>query len=273
MAPASQGMLRFHEINRYEPGQIVVKWVDSALKTEGAVTAAIEAAWAEAAARRGVLLFDGPMCRLERMAPRGEELELCLSRTGYKVFFGTNLSNPALFERFGDGVMGNALGASCVLQSADGWLLLGRRNDTVAYYPDRVHPFAGALEPSQELDVFAEARRELCEETGLTSDEIIALCCLGLVEDVSLLQPELIFAARTSRTREQMRAGMPIVEHGGLYAVSAASRALEQSIADAILTPVARAALALWGKSNLGDAWFGAVATSLSAPRLERFSG
>jgi NUDIX domain-containing protein len=266
MATDAAGMIRFDDIGHYEPGQIVVRWVDSTLKTEPAVTAAIEAAWAGAAGRRGVLLFDGPMCRLERLVRRGADLELCVSRTSYKTFFGTNLSNPALAERFGDAVMGNAVGASCVLQSADGWLLLGRRNESVAYYPNRVHPFAGALEQSQELDVFKEARRELHEETGLASDQIVALSCLGLVEDVSLRQPELIFAARTSRTREQIHAGMPIGEHGGLYAVSAASGALEQGIAEAILTPVACAALALWGKSNFGDEWFGAVATSLSAP-------
>jgi 8-oxo-dGTP pyrophosphatase MutT (NUDIX family) len=262
-------MLRFHDVNRYEPGQIIVHWTDSTLQTNATVAAAIEAAWGAAAARPGVQLYDGPMCRLERLERYGLPLDLWLSRASYKTFFGTNLSNPALAERFGESVMGNAVGASCVLQSADGWLLLGRRNASVAYYPDRVHPFAGSLEPRGDLDVFEEARRELREETGLAADQIVALACLGVVEDVSLRQPELIFAARTSQTRDQVRAGLSAAEHGALYSVSAASRTVEQAIADPPLTPVARAALALWGKSAFGEAWFGAVAASLTAAKLD----
>jgi 8-oxo-dGTP pyrophosphatase MutT (NUDIX family) len=269
MAPRPEGMLRFHDVNRYEPGQIVVHWVDSTLRADAAVIAAIDTAWSAAAARPGVRLFDGPMCRLESLVRQGPLLELCLSRTSYKTFFGTNLSNPALAERFGESVMGNAVGASCVLQCGDGWLLLGRRNASVAYYPDRVHPFAGSLEPGGDLDVFEEAGRELREETGLAAGQIVALACLGVVEDVSLRQPELIFAARTSQTRDQVRAGLSVAEHGALYSVFADSRTVEEAIADPPLTPVARAALALWGKSAFGEAWFGAVAASLTAAKLD----
>jgi 8-oxo-dGTP pyrophosphatase MutT (NUDIX family) len=204
------------------------------------------------------------MCRLERLARVGARLELSLSRTGYKTFFGTNLTNPALAERFGDAVMGNAVGASCALQSADGWVLLGRRNASVAYYPDRVHPFAGSLEPRDDLDVFEEARRELREETGLLADQIDWLACLGVVEDLSLRQPELIFAAQVSRTREQIKASLAATEHGALHAVAAEPDAVAEAIADPLLTPVACAALALWGKSTFGDAWFGPIAARLS---------
>ena len=43
------------------------------------------------------------------------------------------------------------------LLTRDGWLLYGRRNATVAYYPNRVHPFAGTLEPGDLADVFGAA--------------------------------------------------------------------------------------------------------------------
>ena len=59
------------------------------------------------------------------------------------------------------------LGISVALISRDQRLVMGRRNERVAYYPGRIHPFAGALEPADELDIFAAVRRELQEELGL----------------------------------------------------------------------------------------------------------
>jgi len=89
--------------------------------------------------------------------------------------------------------------------TADDWLLLGRRNATVAYYPSRVPPFAGALEPGDPTDVFAEARRELREELGFVEHDVSDIRLAGIVEDASLRQPELIFRVRTVRTRARLR--------------------------------------------------------------------
>jgi hypothetical protein len=47
---------------------------------------------------------------------------------------------------------------SPALLTADGFLMMGRRNASVAYYPNRVHPFAGALDPG-DADMFAAVRR------------------------------------------------------------------------------------------------------------------
>ena len=43
--------------------------------------------------------------------------------------------------------LANPVGVSPALLSADNFLIMGRRNASVAYYPNRIHPFAGALEP------------------------------------------------------------------------------------------------------------------------------
>ena len=85
------------------------------------------------------------MCRLERwtVSPDGSRLRLSLSETSYKPFYGTNMSHPELADRFGADVMANPVGVSPALETADGYLLLGRRNSAVAYYPGRLHPFAG----------------------------------------------------------------------------------------------------------------------------------
>src|SRR5205823_2713337 len=109
-----------------------------------------------------------------------------------------------LADELGKDVLANPVGLSTTLQTVDGWLLLGRRNDSVAYYPNRVHPFAGALEPHDELDIFDEMRRELREELDFGPNDILDMRCIGLVEDRELRQPELIFTTESTAGRSQI---------------------------------------------------------------------
>src|SRR5262249_46776634 len=148
----------------------------------------IEQAWRKAQQKLGSYLFDGPMCRLERVGTDGGRLNLLLSRTSYKVFYGTNLCHSEIAIRHGMTALANPMGISCALISDDGYLMFGKRSDRVAYYPGRVHPFAGALEPRERLDVFEDARRELNEELGLGRSDIREMLCLGLAEDRTLRQ-------------------------------------------------------------------------------------
>lgn len=220
------------------------------------VEAIIDAAWSAALARPGVHLFDGPMCRLESFRVSPQRLELSLSDTSYKPFFGTHLSHPELFNRFGPEVMSNSVGVSPALLSSDGFLMLGRRNQSVAYYPGRVHPFSGSLEP-REQDVFGAVRRELREELSLADADIAQMVCTGIAEDLCLRHPELMFAVTATRTREQIERQLDPVEHhdvwstpGGEAGVAAALGQRDQ------LTPIAIASLLLWGRLSFGDAWF-----------------
>jgi 8-oxo-dGTP pyrophosphatase MutT (NUDIX family) len=147
------------------------------------------------------------MCRLESWAFESGRVSFGLSRTSYKHFWGTNLTHPEYADRYGPGVMANPVGVSPALETADGFLLLGRRNALVAYYPTRVHPFAGCLEPSDAAageagasrgaatdgaapDVFAAVIRELAEELRLTAADVELVRLTGLVEDVRLRQPD-----------------------------------------------------------------------------------
>jgi 8-oxo-dGTP pyrophosphatase MutT (NUDIX family) len=210
------------------------------------VERAINEAWNAAAARLGQKLFDGPMCRLERWSASPERLDLTLSRSSYRPFLGTNLYNARLADIYGVDVLANPVGLSTALQTSDGYLLLGRRNDSVAYYPNRVHPFAGALEPHEPLNVFEDIRRELREELHLDVADIEAIRCVGLVEDRSLRQPELIFIASTARTKGELERQLDRTEHIAVYAVQADRSAVEHAMRDLLLTPVAVASLALW---------------------------
>ena len=250
-------MLRFHFIGQWRPGQVVCRWTDPTYAPTDEVRAAVEQAWAEASSRPGVYLFDGPMCRLEGHRIGDQQLELALSRTSYRQFMGTNMANPELAERFGQEALANPVGMSCAVVSNDGVLLMGRRNERVAYYPGRIHPFAGALEPGEPTDVFEEIRRELREELSLADADVAALLCLGMAEDGLLLQPELIFLARVNLPRARIESSLNRQEHRSVWAVAPEAAAVEAALEDVTaITPIGVATLLLWGRWRFGGAWF-----------------
>jgi hypothetical protein len=244
-------MFDVRETGEWSLRQVIVRWTDGGRANHPEVERAIEAAWSRESQRLGDKLFDGPMCRLEAVRATPASLELTLSRTSYKLFLGTNLHNARLADTFGREALANPVGLSTALQTSDGWLLLGRRSDRVAYYPSRVHPFAGALEPHDPLDVFAEVHRELAEELSLSFADIADMKCIGLVEDRSLRQPELIFVTRSTLSRKAIEQRLDRAEHVATYAIAPHAAEIDRAIADLLLTPVAVATLTLWANRHL----------------------
>lgn len=216
----------------------------------------VEVAWQTALARPGVHLFDGAMCRLESWVADADCLRLTLSDTSYKVFLGTNLTHPELADRFGREALANPVGVSPALLTADGFLMMGRRNASVAYYPDRIHPFAGALDPA-DADPFAAIRRELAEELSFSDADIEDIRCTGVAEDVAIRQPELIFIARCGRTKIQIETALDREEHHATWSIPATADAIASALqSDEPFTPVAIASLLLYGRVVFGEGFF-----------------
>jgi hypothetical protein len=63
---------------------------------------------------------------------------------------------------------------------------------------------------------------------------------------------------KTRLTRNRIEAQLDAAEHRGCVAVRATPEEVGQVMTDPALTPVAVAALLLWGKVAFGDAWFAA---------------
>jgi hypothetical protein len=250
-------VVQFPIIGRFEPGQVRVDWTDSRRRIDPDIEALIEQQWSAALRRPGIHLFDGAMGRLESADVRDGTLHLTLSRTSYRVFVGTNMSCGCLPADADRATFANPLGLSTLLISADGHLLMGRRNERVAYYPLHVHPFAGCLEPAEAVDVFDEIRRELREELSIEPAGIEQIVCLGMAEDPKLRQPELIFATRCRRALPEIAAALHPEEHRGIFTRPATQTGLESAIAaDEAFTPVGLAALLLWGHHQFGQPWF-----------------
>lgn len=245
-------MLSFRAIGDWSEGDVSVAWTDDTRQRSAGVETQIERAWNEAKVRLGARLFDGPLCRLERFKADDRALRLWVSPTSYKPFLGTNLTNPHVPPA----ARADPLGVSAALVTCDGWLMLGRRNANVAYYPNRVHPFAGSLEPADVTNVFAGVRRELAEELRFVPNDVAEMRCLGIVEDASLNQPEIVFSARSTRTRADLETMLDAAEHHACVAVEGTRDRVSAMMSDALMTPVAVGALALWGRITFGDAWF-----------------
>jgi len=260
------GMLTFHAIGDWSPEQVRATWAAPGRRIVPDVEKVIDAAWQAALRRPGVKLFDGPMCRLESWRASPDDLTLALSETSYRPFLGTNLSHPELADRYGRQVMADPLGVSPALLTTDGFLLLGRRNAAVAYYPNRIHPFAGALEPRDGGDVFGAVRRELREELCVEESAILDIRCTGLVEDRALRQPELIYRTSTTRTRRQLEEQVRPEEHRDSVAIPAEPDAIAGAVLDPALTPVAVASLMLWGRIRFGEEWFARVRRLSDSP-------
>lgn len=269
-------VIRVHHAGDWPPDAVSTAWAASGFAAPPDVRRLVDDAWERAMLEPNRQLFDGPMCRLESWDVTGGRVSVAVSRTSYKQFWGTNIMHPELADRYGPGAMANPVGVSPALETADGYLLLGRRNAEVAYYPTRVHPFAGSLEPgdggggagdpavgSPGPDLFAAVRRELAEELGFTPADVELVRLTGLAEDVRLRQPELIFRVKSRLTRPQVEAKVERAEHDHSVAVPATPDGVAAALHDRVLTPVAVAALLLWGRAVLGVPWFGAASRGL----------
>jgi 8-oxo-dGTP pyrophosphatase MutT (NUDIX family) len=258
MTPASPSLI-LHEVGHWRPDQVQGRIVASTWPDIAELEDLIDRTWRDAQSRGTIHLFDGAMCRLESVRRSADTLTLEMSQTSYKRFYGTNLTHPEVAARFGPRALARPAGVSAALISADQFLMLGRRNAAVAYYPNRLHPFAGSLEPDDQFDVFAAARRELNEELSLHADDVRDLILAGIVEDTRLGHPELIVVARCTLACNQIADQVHRGEHHDAWSVLATADALAEALRGRekqTFTPVARGAMLLFGRTAFGEQWF-----------------
>lgn len=200
----------------------------------GRLKGQVEAEWERQKGVLGRELFDGGLVRLEGMEVEGDELVLRLGETGYKAFFVLHMARLEWLPEAAE-ERPNPVGVSVAVISAEGKLVMGRRGSRVAYYPGRVHPFAGSMEPGDGC-VFEAARREMLEEIGV--GEVVSERVLAVVEDPALRHPEVVVEVRVSVGVEEIRARVDAREHEGIWVVGESEDGM---------TPVGRAVVGLVG--------------------------
>jgi hypothetical protein len=233
------------------------------------------------ARQAGRLLFNGSLLRYVRHAtevgPTGgnEVLELTVGPTRYRDFVGTNLFNHHRLDEFGWERFSNPVGTTATLVSRDGLICYGRRSESVAYHASHVHTFGGALEESDRaadgtVDLFASVCREVEEELALRREELADLCCVGLIRDKEICQPEMLFEARLDITAEELRhrwrSAATANEHVAIVTLPDRPEAIVPFIRGCgPIAPVAVGALFLHGRRAWGEEWYSRTSEALRA--------
>ena len=256
-------------VGRYGPEDVTVEWRGAARTPAPPVDQLIEQTWQQQTAlavRTNRRLFNGSLCRLHDCAASGKSLHLTLGPVDFKTFLATNLTHAHLRYQYGPEILGDALGVSASLMTADGFLLLGRRSQQVFYHAGRIHPIGGVVEPSKEPGTppcpFRSMIGELTEETGLEPSRVRETVCLGMVRDKHIVQPELIFDVAVDADVAELRRGAQNardrMEHVELLHVrnhpSSVIAFIEANTED--LTGIALASLLLHGLRHWGTGWF-----------------
>lgn len=251
----------------YDEGTLRVVHKNIPRTIEPAVESAIEKTWTEKqreAKTTGRKLHNGQLARLVHWTACDNAAKLTVADTDYITFLGTNLHNTHLLESYSPDCFANAVGTSAIVITKDGGLLMGRRSNRVAYHAGYLHTIGGMLEKEDRVDdeyeAFAAIKREIREELKLTDDEITEVQCTGLVRDVQIMQPELIFDARVNLTLADIRSRFNAdtdEEHTALEAVRDDPEAIVPFIDNADpITPVTVAALMLHGRLMWGETWY-----------------
>lgn len=212
------------------------------------------------------VLYDGALLGVRAMEAVDGTLKLTLAPTSYKEFLATNLDRAARRMATGGAFRSDALGVSALPVTRDGWLVLGLRGRGVAFHAGWVHLIGGMAEPSDvradgAIDLFASVIRELCEEFSVHGGEVADVTATAMVRDVSIMQPELIFACAITAPRAELERRFSAAtvdgEHEQLILVRDEPDDVAQFLSSRDrLTPIAQAALLLHGRRHWGSAWF-----------------
>jgi len=146
------------------------------------------------ARRNQIGLFDTPLFRLVELTSSPDKLSLVLGDTTYKEYVTTRVPEFARHRQRQE--LGNALSVCSVVETSDQYILLDLRQG-VDVYVGRYHVIGGFFERELDMraqpDPFAAMCREIREETGIQSSDILDQHCLGAVYDLAPLMANSVF--------------------------------------------------------------------------------
>jgi len=265
----------------FRPDQLRITWCDESRPPHPVIDAMVTECWERflaEARRENRRLFNGRLVRLLNHRLIGDMLTMAVGPTDYANFMGTNYANHARGDELGWEYFGNPIGISATIVTSDGWLLYGRRSNRVACHAGYIHTFGGGLEADERradgcLDAFGSIRRELAEELAVKPDEVTELLCVGLIRDVWIRQPELIFETCLALTRselEQRIAHDHEQEHEAVVAVREEPDAVSPFLQAANrIAPIAVGAICLHGRRRFGEEWYAEVMRELGRIDLD----
>jgi hypothetical protein len=269
----------------FAPEDVVISVEESARPTTPRLESLIAEEWERQtalASRDGRRLFNGSLLRYVRHENVIDEfgqkrLRLRVGPTCYRDFVGTNLFNHHRLGEFTGEQFANPIGTTATIVTADGYLCYGRRSSSVAYHGGHVHTLGGALEAGdlaanqQTVDALAAVLRELREEVGFESEDLVQAYCTGMIRDKEIRQPEMLFDVYTGLStaelnRRWLRAEAKD-EHVALVTCPDRPGAISPFIRQCgAIAPVAVGAMFLHGRRLWGKEWYREAAVQYPPP-------
>lgn len=195
----------------FERSEVRTTWTPAKRTLPRELQRKIDAFWELEVTRtaRKSYLFNGGLGRLECWQAEQHRLQLDLGWTSYKELLYSNRFGREITAQFGEACLSRALGISAVLLSSGWQVILIQRSEAVGEFPGKLDVLGGHIDPQEHAvagvpDPFVAIRAEISEEVGLDLGVNDSLVCLGLIETRATQKPELIFAARTGRSAEQI---------------------------------------------------------------------
>lgn len=194
-----------------------------------------------------------------------------LDDTSFREYVGT--STEDFYGAYPEDWMANPLAVCIALITADGKILIERRT-TLTRFRAPYHVIGGFMEREKDLkdgkpDPFTTITREIEEELGLilSPEEPVAL---GLVRNLKVRHPEIVFFSRLGKSWEEVKSifgrNTTDDEIDHLEYVEDTSDHLSSFLKSrhGLFTPSGEACLLLYGQQRYGKDWYDNLLQDLS---------
>jgi len=193
--------------------------------------------------------YNGILVRLKAWRQKGDILHLSLQPSDYRTLLYSNSHLDEIKRRWGERYFSRALGISAVVRCGGGPLLFMLRSADVGEYPLHHDVFGGHIQASGKSgappDLYTYMLQELDEELALDGEKV-NLTLLGLIENIEICKPELVFLADTVLSAEEVVRGSEKAIDRGEYVDLIAIKDLSAVDPGFRLSPSARGSLALY---------------------------
>jgi len=169
----------------------------------------INEAWQDAKLNPDLDIFNGQIISLHSIFMKNDTrtgrnaLFLKVQATDYKSFYGTNVCNP---NRLPKTELANALSVCAVVETSEGTVFTGRRNEKLAETSGVWHVPGGTFNAVQNpLDIML---KELSEELNIAPEDIQYSICLGFGENLLMKKPEFLCYYHLKLSEQELIAKM-----------------------------------------------------------------
>jgi 8-oxo-dGTP pyrophosphatase MutT (NUDIX family) len=161
--------------------------------------------------------YDGRLLRLENIHLSNQTISIAVSETRFSHYIASRA--PLFTDHFSETERADPLGMTAVIRTSDHQYLIGVRSEGADQNPGQLYfvggfPEIGTSASPDNIDFAGELRREILEETGISSETITSCRLIGIAYDPEYCHPELFFLADCFVPADVLRGRMKTAKSG-----------------------------------------------------------